>query len=186
MADEPLDGLTVAILVTDGFEQIELLDPREALEEAGAETVLVSPKRTTVRGWQYTDWGNELRVDLPLDEARPRDFDALLLPGGVMSPDTLRTVPRAVSFVKGVFDLERPVAAICHGPWIIIEAGQASGRRVTAWPSLKTDLRNAGALWVDQPVVLDRNLVTSRGPDDIPAFNGEMISLFSRSLLHAR
>lgn len=186
MAKDNLHGLTVAILVTDGFEEVELLEPRRALDDAGAETRVVSPKHDRVRGWNLTDWGDELPVDVPLNQAKPEDFDALLLPGGVMNPDTLRMQPPAVEFVKSFFDADKPVAVICHGPWTVIEAGAARGRRIASWPSLKTDLRNAGAEWMDQEVVVDRNLVSSRKPDDIPAFNREMITLFSRTLVQAR
>jgi protease I len=178
MAEETLKGLKVAILVTDGFEQVELIEPRKALDQAGAETRVVSPKAGRVRGWKFTDWGDEVRVDAPLDQAKPEDFDALLLPGGVMNPDSLRMLPKAVAFAKAFFDAGKPVAAICHGPWTVIEAGAARGRQMTSWPSLKTDLRNAGANWVDKEVVVDQKLVTSRNPDDIPAFIREMIQLF--------
>ena len=173
-----LNGLKVAILVTDGFEQVELVEPRKALDAAGAKTQIVSPKNDRVRGWKHTEWGDELPVDVPLQNAKPEDFDALLLPGGVISPDKLRIEPKAVNFVKSFFDANKPVAAICHGPWTIIEAGAARGRRIASWPSLKTDLRNAGAEWLDQESVVDRNLVSSRKPDDIPAFNRAMIELF--------
>jgi protease I len=179
MANDTLKGLKVAILVTDGFEQVELVEPRKALDEAGAETSIVSPKSGRVRGWKLTDWGDELPVDLSLDQAKPQDFDALLLPGGVINPDALRILPNAVAFAKAFFDAGKPVAAICHGPWTVIETGAARGRRIASWPSLKTDLRNAGAEWVDQPVVTDGNLVSSRKPDDIPAFNRGIIDLFS-------
>jgi protease I len=179
MANEDLAGLRVAILVADGFEQVEMVEPRKALDQAGAETVLISPKADTVRGWNHTEWGETFRVELALRDASPDDFDALLLPGGVMNPDKLRMIPEAVQFVKAFFEDDRPVAAICHGPWTIIEADEASGRQVTSWPSLQTDLENAGAEWVDEAVVVDGNLVTSRKPDDIPAFNREMISLFA-------
>jgi protease I len=174
-----LKGVRVAILVTDGFEQVELTQPREALNEAGAETQIVSPKSQRVRGWNFTDWGEEFPVDVALDSARPDDFDALLLPGGVMNPDALRMLPDAMDFVKAFFDAGKPVASICHGPWSVIEVGAARGRRIASWPSLKTDLKNAGAEWVDEEVVVDRNLVTSRKPDDIPAFNRESIKMFS-------
>lgn len=174
-----LDGLKVAILVTDGFEQVELVEPRKALDQAGAETKIVSPKNDRVRGWQFAEWGDELPVDVPLDKTRPENFDALLLPGGVVNPDKLRMDPKAVSFVKSFFTANKPVAAICHGPWTIIEADQARGRRIASWPSLKTDLRNAGAEWMDRESVVDGNLVSSRKPDDIPAFNRAMIDLFS-------
>ena len=177
---EQLSGLKVAILVTDGFEQVELMEPRQALDDAGAETSVVSPKDRRVRGWNFTDWGQEIPVDVALSKASPSDYDGLLLPGGVINPDSLRIQPTAVEFVKAFFDAGKPVAAICHGPWMIIEAGAAQGRRIASWPSLKTDLRNAGAEWVDHEVVIDGNLVSSRKPDDIPAFNREMINLFSR------
>jgi deglycase len=186
MANDILSGLRVAILVTDGFEQVELLEPRKALDDAGAETRVVSPKRDRVRGWNFTDWGDDVPVDVEFDRAQPADFDALLLPGGVMNPDTLRMQPAAVEFVRSFFDAGKPVAVICHGPWTVIEAGAARGRRIASWPSLKTDLRNAGAEWVDEQVVLDRNLVSSRKPDDIPAFNQGMIELFSQAATHAR
>ncbi|MDT7951116.1 MAG: type 1 glutamine amidotransferase domain-containing protein [Acetobacteraceae bacterium] len=181
MAQAELNGLKVAILVTEGFEQVEMTEPRQALDEAGAATSIVSPKEGRVRAWKFTDWGEEYPVDLKLDRAQPQDFDALLLPGGVLNPDKLRMQKEAVAFVKAFFDAGKPVAAICHGPWTIIEAGAARGRRMTSWPSLQTDLRNAGAEWVDQETVVDGNLVSSRKPDDIPAFNREMISLFSRA-----
>jgi protease I len=181
MPGKNLQGLKVAILVTDGFEQVELLEPRKALNEAGANTSIVSPKNEHVRGWNFTEWGDELPVDVVLDKTSSDDFDALLLPGGVINPDRLRIEPKAVEFVKAFFESGKPVAAICHGPWTIIEAGAARGRRIASWPSLKTDLRNAGAEWVNQEVVIDRNLVSSRKPDDIPAFNREMINLFSKA-----
>src|SRR5246127_1431482 len=179
MANENLQGKKVAILVTDGFEQDELLKPREALNKAGAQTKVVSLKPGPVKGWDMTNWGKEVPADLTLDNARPDDFDALLLPGGVINPDKLRMEPKAVAFVKAFFDANKPVAAICHGPWTVIEAGAAKGRRIASWPSLTTDLRNAGAEWGDQEVVVDRGLVRSRKPDDIPAFNREMIKLFA-------
>ncbi|TNC67541.1 type 1 glutamine amidotransferase domain-containing protein [Rubellimicrobium roseum] len=179
MAAETLNGLKVAILVTDGFEQVEMTEPRQALDEAGAETRLVSPMDGQVKAWNFKEWGDTFPVDMALDSARPEDFDALLLPGGVINPDKLRALPEAVAFVKAFFDAGKPVASICHGPWTIIEAGAAHGRRLTSWPSLKTDLQNAGAQWVDQDVVVDQGLVTSRKPDDIPAFNPEVIKLFA-------
>ena len=178
MASASLNGLKVVILVTDGFEQVEMTKPRKALDEAGAETQLVSPKNGQVKAWNFIEWGDSFPVDMPLDSVGPEDFDALLLPGGVINPDKLRTLPEAVAFVKAFFDAGKPVASICHGPWTIIEAGAARGRRLTSWPSLKTDLENAGAEWVDQQVVVDQGLVTSRKPDDITAFNQEVIKLF--------
>ena len=181
-----LKGLKVAILVDDGFERVELIDPRKALDQAGAETRIVSPRDDRVRSWNFTDWGESFPVDVALDRAHVEDFDALLLPGGVMNPDALRMQPKAVAFVKAFFDAGKPVAVICHGPWTVIEAGAARGRRIASWPSLKTDLRNAGAEWMDEEVVVDRNLVSSRQPDDIPAFCREMLKLFGRTREHAR
>ncbi len=174
-----LDGMRVAILAAEGFEQAELLEPRKALSQAGAKTSIVSPARGEVQGWKHFDKGEKVRVDVPLDDADAEDFDALLLPGGVANPDQLRTMPTAVQFVREFFDAGKPVAAICHAPWTLIEAGVVAGRRMTSWPSLKTDLTNAGANWVDQEVVTDNGLVTSRKPDDIPAFNAKMIEEFS-------
>ena len=178
---QSLAGKTVAFLVDDGFEQVELLDPRRALDQAGAETQVVSPKDGRVKGWDETKWGEEVKVDVPLAKATVDDFDALVLPGGVMNPDKLRTNKAAVALVKAFFDAGKPVAAICHGPWTLIEAGVARGRKMTSWPSLQTDLANAGANWVDQQVVVDRNLVTSRKPADIPAFSREIIALIGKS-----
>ena len=185
MAGEKLNNLRVAVLATDGVEQVELSEPRKALEAAGAKTTLISLKDGEIRGWNHTEWGEKFRVDLSLANARPADFDALMLPGGVINPDRLRMEPKAVAFVKAFFDAGKPVAAICHGPWMVLEAGGACGRRMTSWPSLKTDLKNAGAQWVDEQVVADGKLVTSRKPDDIPAFNREMIKLFSESKAEA-
>jgi protease I len=179
MTNGNLQGKKVAILATDGFEQSELLEPRKALDEAGATTQVVSPTGKKIKGWDQKDWGKEVSVDVPLDSANAEEFDALLLPGGVMSPDQLRMNPMAVQFVKQFTDAGKPVAAICHGPWTLVEAGAVRGRTMTSWPSLKTDLKNAGASWVDKEVVNDQGVVTSRRPDDIPAFNREMIRLFS-------
>src|ERR1700704_673489 len=180
-AQQTLKGKKVAILVTDGFEQVELTEPRKALDQAGAQTSIVSPKPDKVRGWKFTEWGDEMKVDVALDKAKPEDFDALLLPGGVMNPDSLRMQPKAVEFAAAFFEAGKPVASICHGPWMVIETGAAEGRRIASWPSLRTDLENAGAEWVDEEVCVDGNLVTSRKPDDIPAFNREMINLFAKS-----
>lgn len=183
MADTPtgktLAGKKIAILVADGFEQVELSKPREALDHAGAVTQIVSPAGKKVKGWNHTEWGEEMDVDVALKSADPGEFDALQLPGGVMNPDHLRMDPAAVEFVKHFFESGKPVAAICHAPWSLIEADVVRGRKITSWPSLKTDLRNAGAEWVDEEVVRDGNLVTSRKPDDISAFNREMIALFA-------
>ena len=176
-----LSGKKVAILATDGFEQVELTEPRKALDAAGAQTRVVSPKADNIRGWNFTDWGDEVKVDVPLDQANPDDFDALLLPGGVINPDTLRMNEQAVAFARAFFEAGKPVASICHGPWMVIETGAAEGRRIASWPSLRTDLENAGAEWIDEEVCVDGNLVTSRKPDDIPAFNREMVSLFAKS-----
>jgi protease I len=182
MAKDTLDGFRVAILVADGFEEIELVKPREALDEVGATTSIVSPNDQTVRAWDFTDWSSDYPVDQPLSDASPNDYDALLLPGGVINPDTLRIIPEAVQFVRSFFDQGKPVAAICHGPWTLIEAGAVPGRTVTSWPSLQSDLRNAGGTWVDREVVVDKNLVTSRKPDDIPAFNREVIGMFAHAM----
>lgn len=181
MAFDTLNGLKVAILVTDGFEQVEMTEPRKALDDAGADTRLVSPKDGEVKAWNFTNWGDTFPVDTPLNGARPDDFDALLLPGGVINPDMLRTLPAAVAFARAFFDAGKPVASICHGPWTIIEAGAARGRRLTSWPSLRTDLENAGAEWVDEQVVVDQGLVTSRNPGDIPSFNPAVIDLFANA-----
>lgn len=171
-------NMKVAILVDDGFEQVELTDPQKALAEAGAVTQIVSPAEGKVKGWQHTEWGDEFPVDVALEQAKAEDFDALLLPGGVMNPDHLRINERAIAFIKEFFAAGKPVAAICHGPWTLIEAGQVKGRTLTSYPSIKSDLINAGAKWVDKEVVNEDGVVTSRKPDDLPAFNREMISLF--------
>ena len=176
-----LNGKKVAILATHGFEQVELTEPRRALDEAGAQTRVVSPEADKIRGWNFTNWGDEVKVDVPLDQAKPDDFDALLLPGGVINPDTLRMNEQAVNFARAFFEAGKPVASICHGPWMVIETGAAEGRRIASWPSLRTDLENAGAEWIDEEVCVDGNLVTSRKPDDIPAFNREMLTLFAKS-----
>jgi protease I len=172
---EVLAGKKVAILVEDGFEQIELTDPRLALEAAGAQTLIVSPRPNHVRGWDTTDWGQEFPVDVPLVKADADDFDALLLPGGVMNPDKLRTNPLALQFVRAFFTAKKPVAAICHGPWTLIDAGVVRDRTLTSYPSIRADLVNADAHWIDEEVVVDNGLVTSRKPDDIPAFSERMI-----------
>jgi len=170
-----LNGKRVAILVEDGFEQIELTSPKEALEKAGAKTQIISPKRDKVKGWEHTKWGQEFPVDVPLDRANANDYDALLLPGGVMNPDKLRQSQPAVQFVRSFFDQRKPVAAICHGPWMLVEANVLKGRKVTSYPSIQTDVKNAGGNWVNQEVVVDQGLVTSRSPDDLPAFNRKLI-----------
>jgi len=181
MPDE-LNGKRVAILVADGFEQVEMTKPKEALEQAGAKTDIVSPVKNEVQAWKHFDKADRFRVDVALDAADPSDYDALLLPGGVANPDQLRVIPAAVEFVNSFFEAGKPVAAICHGPWLLAEADVVQGRKLTSWPSLQTDLKNAGASWIDQEVVTDRGLVTSRKPDDIPAFNRKMIEEFREGI----
>ena len=176
-----LKGKRVAILVTDGFEQSEMVEPRKALNDAGAKTTIVSPQAGQVRGWKSADWGDQFPVDVELSEAKVDQFDALLLPGGVINPDKLRMLPRAVAFVRAFVDGGKPVAAICHGPWTLVEADAVRGRRLTSWASLKTDIKNAGGMWEDAEVVVDKGLVTSRKPDDIPAFNRRMIEEFAKA-----
>ena len=170
-----LQGKKVAILATDGFEQSELLEPKKALEEAGAKTFVVSPKEGSIRGWNHTEWGEAVKVDIPIDQADAEGFDALVLPGGVMSPDKLRTDTRVLDFVRSFFEQHKPVAAICHGPWTLINAGVVRGRHMTSYHTVRVDLENAGAEWVDQEVVVDNGLVTSRAPGDLKAFNEKMI-----------
>ena len=170
-----LAGKKVAILATDGFEYVELAEPKKALEAAGAKTVVISPKDGQIRGWNHRDWGESVPVDFNLKSARESDFDALVLPGGVMNPDHLRLDKDAVAFVRSFFDAQKPVAAICHGPWMLVEAGVVRGRRLTSWPSLQTDIRNAGGEWTDHEVVTDNGLVTSRKPSDMPAFNKKIM-----------
>lgn len=180
--EKKIEGLKVAILATEGFEQSELFEPKKALEAAGARVSIVSLEAGEIKGWDETDWGERATVDLTVDEARAEDFDALQLPGGVMNPDKLRTNEKAVAFIKAFFDAGKPVAAICHAPWTLIEAGAARGRTLTSWPSLRTDLENAGARWIDEEVVTDNGLVTSRKPDDLPAFNRKMIEEFAEGI----
>jgi protease I len=174
-----LKGKTIAILATDGFEEVELAEPKKALEHAGATIHVVAPHGGEIKGWNHTEPGRNARVNKELNEVSFEDYDALLLPGGVMNPDSLRMDSRAVAFVKKFFDAGKPVAAICHGPWTLIEADVVRGRKITSWPSLQTDLRNAGATWVDERVVVDGNLTTSRKPDDLPIFNQTIIEQFA-------
>jgi protease I len=181
-----LDGKRVAILATNGVEEVELKQPRKALQQAGAETQVVSPVERDIRAWRHDQWGDTIPVDLPLTRADADEFDALLIPGGVMSPDKLRMNDDAVSFVRAFFDQDKPVASICHGPWLLAEAGVVRGREITSWPSLETDLENAGGNWVDREVVVDGRLVTSRKPDDIPAFNDRMVQVFAEAPKGAR
>lgn len=175
---QKLDGKTVAVLATDGFEQVELTEPVKALRDAGATVHVVAPKGGRIQGWNHHDRGDMVDVDVTLDQADGGRYDALLLPGGVINPDALRLEPKAIEFVKSFVTSGRPIAAICHGPWTLIDADGVRGKRMTSWPSLQADLRNAGANWVDEQVVTDHGLVTSRKPDDIPAFCRKMIEEF--------
>ena len=177
-----LKGKKIAILATDGFEQAELIDPRKALTNAGATTVVISPKNGEIKGWHKKDWGQAVKVDLPLVDANPNDYDALVLPGGVMNPDHLRMDPAAVNFVRQFVSTGKTVAAICHGPWTLVEAGALKGKTVTSWPSLKTDIKNAGGTWVDQAVVTDGQFIFSRKPDDLPAFNKAIIEAVTQGV----
>ena len=186
MAAQQLQGKKVAILATDGVERVELTEPRKALDAAGARTVVVSPKSGSIKGWEHDHWGDSITVDQSLDDARADQFDALMLPGGVMNPDHLRQNERAVQFVRSFFDAGKPVAAICHAPWMLVEADVVNGRTITSWPSLRTDNMNAGAEWVDREVVTDEGLVTSRKPDDIPAFSRKMIEEFAEGVHEAQ
>lgn len=166
-----LNGYKIAILSTNGFEQSELMDPMQQLSAAGAEVTVISPEKGEIKGWNEKDWGESVKVDLALDDANADDYDALILPGGQMNPDILRANPDAVSFVRDFAETGKPLAAICHAPWLLIEADLADGRTMTSYGSIRTDLVNAGALVVDRPVAIDGNVITSRSPEDIPAFN---------------
>jgi len=176
-----LQGKKVAILATDGFEQVELTEPKKALEAAGAETEVVSPKEGSIKGWKSTDWGDSIKVDKALDQAKATDYDALVLPGGQINPDKLRIEPKAVAFVTDFYNAGKTIGAICHGPWLLVEAGVIKGKTLTSWPSVRTDIRNAGGHWVDEEVVTDGNLTTSRKPDDIPAFSQRIIDELSQA-----
>lgn len=179
MSDE-LKGKKIAVLVEEGFEQVELTKPMQALKDAGAEADIISPNENSeIKAWNHTDWGDKFKVDKKLSDVKAEDYNALLLPGGVMNPDKLRVNKDAVSFVNKFMEAGKPVAAICHGPWTLIETGKVKGKKMTSYPTLQTDLKNAGADWVDQEVVVDNGLVTSRNPDDIPAFNKKMIEEFA-------
>ena len=182
--ENKLNGKKVAILVANGFEQVELTGPKEALEASGAETEIISPAEKKVRGWEGEDmdWGSKFKVDVPLAEANARNYDALLLPGGVMNPDKLLLHPEAIEFIRQFVNSGKPIGAICHGPWTLIDAGAVKGRRMTSYPSIKTDLINAGANWVDEEVVVDNGIVTSRKPADIPAFNRKLIEEISEGV----
>ena len=172
-----LSGKKVAILATDGFEQSELESPREALLAAGAEVDVISLQSGSIKGWSGKNWGNDVSVDKTLEEANAKDYDGLVLPGGLINPDTLRQDKQAIRFIQGFFsdNANKPVAAICHGPWLLAEAGVLQGRKVTSYASIQTDLKNAGAQWVDEDVVVDNGLVTSRFPDDLAAFNRKLV-----------
>lgn len=172
---EKLKGSKVAILATDGFEQVELMEPKKTLENAGAATHVLSPKSGEIKGWKFKEWGDDVKVDKTLEQARAADYDVLVLPGGVMNPDHLRMEPKAVQFVREFAQSGKPVAAICHGAWTLIEAGVVKGKTMTSWPSLKTDMKNAGANWVDREVVVDGNFITSRKPEDLRAFCQKII-----------
>ena len=181
-----LKGRKVAILATDGVEQVELVEPRKALDAAGAVTHLISPKEGAIQGMNHDEKGDMLPVDRRLSDVHASEYDALLLPGGVANPDKLRMEQAAVQFVREFMLSEKPVAAICHGPWLLVEAGGVSGRTLTSWPSLKTDIRNAGGQWVDQPVTVDDRLITSRKPDDIPVFSATIVKQFANRMDEAR
>ncbi len=175
-----LAGRRIAILVANGFEQVEMVKPREALEAAGAQTELISPEEEKVQGWNHDEKGESFPVDKALRLARAEDYDGLLLPGGVANPDKLRTIPGAVKFAQEFAKQDKPIAAICHGPWLLVEVGLVTGKTLTSWPSLKTDVKNAGGQWVDQEVITDHGLITSRKPADIPAFNKKVIEEFQK------
>ncbi len=176
-----LNGKKIAFVATDGFELVELTEPKKALEQAGAKVDVISPKSGQIRGFNHQDPAESIKVDKTIDQVKPEDYDNLVLPGGVANPDQLRTDPKVVQFIKSFFDSGKVVGAICHGPWTLIEAGVVKGRKLTSWPSLKTDIKNAGGEWVDQQVVSDKGLITSRKPDDLPAFNKQLIEEFSGS-----
>jgi len=185
MADTQLQGKRVAIIAADMVEQVELVEPRKALEAAGAKTELLSIKPGAIQGFNHFDKADEHKVDKLVEEADASDYDALLIPGGVGNPDQLRADENVVQFTRDFFEQGKPVAAICHGPWVLVEAGAVKGRKLTSWPSLQTDIRNAGGNWVDEKVVVDEGLVTSRKPADIPAFNRKMVEEFAEGI-HAR
>jgi protease I len=182
MDQQTLAGANVAILLTDGFEQVEFTDPRQALEQQGAATKVISTKRGKVQGFHHDTKADQFDVDLSFQEADPKEFDAVLLPGGVMNGDQIRIVPEAQHFVQEMEQDGKPIAAICHGGWLLVSAGLVEGRTLTSWPTLQDDIRNAGGNWVDQEVVVDGNLVTSRKPGDIPAFNQAMTDILSQRL----
>lgn len=182
MADQALKGKKIAFLATDGFEQVELTEPLKAVKDAGAETHIVSLKSGKIQGMNHDKHADTFKVDKVVADTDAGEYDGLVLPGGVMNPDTLRMDQKAVAFVKKFFDESKPVAAICHGPWTLVEAGVVKGRTLTSWPSLKTDIRNAGGKWVDEEVHVDNGLVTSRNPDDLPAFCAKAVEEFAEGV----
>ncbi len=186
MQERKLDGLRVAIIVNDDFEQVEMVEPRKALQEAGAQTTLIAPKSGQVTGMNHDKQADTFPVEMPLDQADSARFDALLLPGGAINADTLRMNPQAQEFARRMNDAGRPIAVICHAPWLLVSTGLVSGRTLTSWPTIQDDIRNAGGTWEDRAMVRDRNWVTSRGPQDIPAFNEGMIALFAEQRVGAR
>ena len=179
---DQLKGRKVAFLATDGVEEVELTAPWNALKQAGAEVILLSDKTGQIQGMRHHDKGQSFPVDAPIAGASARDFDALVLPGGVANPDTLRTNKDAVAFVRAFMEADKPVAAICHAPWLLVEADAVRGRTITSWPSLETDIKNAGGAWVDKAVQLDQKLLTSRNPDDLPGFCAQLVSLLSDAI----
>ena len=183
--NKQLEGKRIAILATDGFEQVELTEPKKTLEDAGAKVTVLSLKEGEIKGWNKTDWGDKVKVDALVKNANPQEFDALVLPGGQINPDKLRIDKDAVAFVKKFAESGKTTAAICHGPWTLIEAGVVKGKTMTSWPSVQTDLKNAGANWVDKEVVVDGNFISSRKPDDIPAFSKAIIESLSKAQTRA-
>lgn len=176
-----LSGKKIAVLVDNGFEQSEMTEPKKALEAAGAKVDIISPEHNKVKGWLHDNWANEFAVNVSLEDAKADNYDGLVLPGGVINPDKLRMNPTAITFIKAFHASDKPIAAICHGPWVLINAGIVKSKKLTSWTSIKLDLMNAGANWVDESVVRDGKLVTSRKPDDLPHFNREIIALFSET-----
>jgi protease I len=180
---QTLQGKRIAIVATDGFEQVELLEPKRALEAAGAKVDVLSPKAGQIKGWNHTDWGEIVKVDRTLEQAKVSEYDGLVLPGGQINPDKLRMDPKAVTFIGDFFNAGKPIGAICHGPWLLVEAGVVKRKTLTSWPSIRTDIRNAGGHWVDEEVITDGNLTTSRKPEDLAAFNDRLIREISRARL---
>ena len=179
MAEQQLNGKKIAILATDGVEQVELVEPRKALEEAGAQTELISLEEGQIQGFEHLDHADKLDVDKTVKQASADDYDGIVIPGGVANGDFLRADADACAFVAAFAEQKKPIASICHGPWILVETGIVKGRTITSWPSLKTDVENAGGTWVDEEVHVDSGLTTSRKPDDLPAFNAKIIEEFA-------